>query len=67
MLSASSIGVATISLLKTPMHFPPSPLINSSTAAIPNLLANTRSKGVGEPPLCTWPKIVARESKPVYS
>ena len=45
--------------------WPKAPSCTASMAAMPNRVASTRSKAVGVPPRCTWPRIVTRDSNPV--
>ncbi len=61
------ISEAIISLFSIPIHRPPLPCCNNSTAYEPNLLANTRSRALGEPPRTTCPRMDTRVWKSPYS
>ena len=59
---ASLMGADTTLLLRSATMTPYSPLQAQWAAAVPKFVASTRSKAVGEPPRCRWPRTVTRVS-----
>ena len=64
---AGLVFTRTISVDRSEAIVPHAPSCAASIAARPNLVASTRSNGVGLPPRWTWPSTVTRTSLLRYS
>ncbi len=63
--TASASGTSTMRPACRATIWPKAPSWTASMAAMPKRVASTRSKAVGVPPRCTWPRIVTLDSNPV--